>query len=590
MLLATKEISKAFGSRELFEALTFAVDSADHIGLIGPNGAGKSTLLRLLAGADTPDSGEISRQKGLRVGYLEQTPRLPLEDTVGETVTGALAGQILSKLELSGMAHRPIGELSGGWRKRVALARELVKDPSLLLLDEPTNHLDIESILWLEAFLARAEFATLTVTHDRQFLQRVTNRILELDPRNPGGILSVSGDYAKYLERKELLLDVQQKQEAQLKNTLRRETEWLRQGAKARTTKQQARIQAHAVLSDQVEEISARNQTRSAKFEFQSLDKKPKRLLEAQAITKAYGDRLLFKNLEVFIGPRSRIGLLGTNGSGKSTLIRVLLGGEEPDSGRVYRSEHLRVAYFEQNRERLDPELTLRKTICPTGDQVNYRGTLVHINGYLDRFLFRREQIDMKIGKLSGGEQSRVTLALLMLEQANVLVLDEPTNDLDMETLNVLQDCLESFDGAVVLVTHDRYFLDQVADEILAFPDAIQTPGEVIAYAGYAQWENARTARWKAYKAEAKTTDAASSKTPGESKKRKLSYKETRELAEMESKIRAAEDRVTTLEAQSSSPENQSNAGRLTEIFSELAQAQAEVDRLYARWAELESQ
>ena len=247
-----------------------------------------------------------------------------------------------------------------------------------------------------------------------------------------------------------------------MRNTLRRETEWLRQGAKARTTKQKARIQAAQNLSEQVEELEFRNQSRTARIDFQSSDKKPKRLLEAKGITKAFGGRTLFRGLDCFIGPGSRVGLLGSNGCGKSTLIRVLLGSEAPDEGTILRSEHLKVAYFEQNRETLPQQTTLRKTLCPSGDHVLYRGNEVHIHGYLDRFLFRREQVDMLVGKLSGGEQARVLLARLMLKEANVLVLDEPTNDLDMETLHVLQDCLTEFDGAVLLVTHDRYFLDQV--------------------------------------------------------------------------------------------------------------------------------
>ncbi len=585
ILIAAKKISKTFGARPLFEDLTFVVESGERIGLIGPNGAGKSTLLKILSGQLGVDDGELSLQRGLKVGFLEQTPNLPEDATARDLVTGELAGEVLSRLELSPFADFPVGKLSGGWKKRVALGRELAKEPELLLLDEPTNHLDIESILWLEGFLAKSRFATVTITHDRLFLQRVANRILELDRRNPGGLLNVVGDYTTYLQRKEELISVQQKHETVLKNTLRRETEWLRQGAKARTTKQQARIQAAGVLAEKVEELEYRNQSKSARLDFQSTDKKPKRLLEAKAITKRYGNRTLFENLDLFVGPGSRIGLLGTNGCGKSTLIRILLGTEAADSGTVLRSEHLKVAYFEQNRETLDPTLTLRKTLCPAGDQVNYRGKMVHIHGYLDRFLFRREQVDMLIGKLSGGEQSRVLLARLMLKESNVLVLDEPTNDLDVDTLNVLQDCLSDFDGAVLLVTHDRYFLDQVATEIYAFP----SPGEegpVLTFAGLDQWETWRKNRASAKKVQAKE-DAASS--GASSKKRKLSYNETRELAGMEGKIQEAEARLAKAQEESQSPEIQSNSGRLIEIFEDISKRQTELETLYARWAELEA-
>lgn len=597
VLISATGITKSFGARTLFEDLQFVVESEERIGLIGPNGAGKSTLLRLLAQEEKPDSGAISLQRGLTIGFLHQTPVLPEEFTVEravrESATGTGSdvereiGEVLSRLELSELGHQKISSLSGGWKKRVALARELVKSPSLLLLDEPTNHLDIESILWLESFLAQSRFATITVTHDRLFLQRVSNRILELDKRNPQGLLSVQGDYATYLERKEALMSAQMQLESSLKNKLRRETEWLRRGAKARTTKQQARIQAAGELKDQVEEIEERNQYRTARLSFESQGKQPKRFIEGKQISKSYGDRVLFRNLDIFIGPGDRIGLLGRNGSGKSTLIRTLLGQEGVDSGTLMRAEGLHVAYFEQNRETLDPSISVRKTLCPSGDQVNYRGKLVHIHGYLDRFLFRKEQSEMPVGRLSGGEQSRLVLARLMLQTATLLVLDEPTNDLDTATLDVLQDCLLDFDGAVLLVTHDRYFLDQVATQIFAFSE--DGSGRVTAFADLNQWEN-----WRKEKSQQRArfetlTPKPSAPTEAPTKKKRLGFNETRELATMEARILEAETRLESLQAESQIPENLSNASKLTEVYAAIAESQAEVERLYARWAELES-
>jgi ABC transport system ATP-binding/permease protein len=589
ILIAAKKVSKGFSVRPLFEDLTFVVESGERIGLIGPNGAGKSTLLKILAGTMEPDSGELALPKGLRRGYLPQTPQLPLEDTVSEYVTGDMAGEVLSRLELTDYLHVPIETLSGGWRKRVALAKELANDPEVLLLDEPTNHLDIESIAWLEGFIARSKFATVTITHDRLFLQRVANRILDLDRKNPGGLLSVNGDYATFLEKKEQGLQAQLKQEAVLKNTLRRETEWLRQGAKARTTKQQARINAAGELAQRVSEIEYRNQSKSARLDFQSTEKNPKRLIEAKQISKAYGAKRLFQNLDVFLGPGSRVGLLGTNGCGKSTLIRALLGEESVDSGSVYRSEQVRVAYFEQNRETLDPKQTLRKTLCLAGDYVDYRGKQVHIHGYLDRFLFRKEQVDMMVGKLSGGEQSRILIARLMLKTANVLVLDEPTNDLDVDTLNVLQECLEEFDGAVLLVTHDRYFLDQVAGEILAFPTFEEDAGKVLSFAGLHQWEQWQKQRAKSISERRSSPGAIESAKPGPEKRKKLSFKETQELSGMEKRIFECEEKLSRFQEEANSPAVQSNASRLSELFQLQAQTQDEIDRLYARWAELDS-
>ena len=586
ILITAKEISKSYGARPLFEGLNFVLESKERVGLIGPNGAGKSTLLKILAGRTSPDSGDISSAKGLVVGFLEQTPTLPLDSTVEEAVSEAThdesrAAELIAKLSLSDLAHVTVGTLSGGWKKRVALARELVKDPQLLLLDEPTNHLDVESILWLENFLARAEFATLTVTHDRLFLQRVATRMLELDKRNPQGLLNVRGDYATYLERKQELLSQQQTMETKLQNKLRRETEWLRRGPKARTTKQQARIDSAGALKEEVEELEYRNQNRSARIDFQSSDKKPKRLIEAKQITKSLGGKTLFRNLDLFIGPGDRIGLLGVNGCGKSTLIRTLLGQEQPDSGTLIRTEHLKVAYFEQNRETLDPNQTLRKTLCPHGDQVNYRGKLVHIHGYLDRFLFRREQVDMAVGRLSGGEQARVLLARLMLHDANVLVLDEPTNDLDVDTLDVLSECLTQFDGAVLLVTHDRYFLDEVASEIIAFTGE---GGNLISFAGLNQWET-----WfKGQASAAKTAkNAATSSAP--KKKAKLGFKEQREYDQIEANILVVEKKLVDLKAEAEHPDNATRAIRLGEIYEAITATEQEIERLYARWTELEA-
>jgi ATP-binding cassette subfamily F protein uup len=493
---------------------------------------------------------------------------------------------VLSKLELNAYEDTLVETLSGGWRKRVALARELVKKPDILLLDEPTNHLDIKSILWLESFLVKSAYAAVIVTHDRLFLQRTTNRILELDRRNPDGLLNVRGDYATYLERKEALIDLQRRHERELKNTLRRETEWLRQGAKARTTKQQARINAAEVLKEEVETLETRNETKTTRIDFQSSHKKPKRLIEAQKISKAYGERSLFRNLDLFLGPGSRVGLLGANGCGKSTLIRILLEKEEPDSGKVLRSEHLKVAYFEQNRETLDPTQTLRKTICPQGDHVNFQGRMVHIKGYLDRFLFRAEQMDMPIKNLSGGEQSRILIAKLMLQEANVLVLDEPTNDLDVETLDVLEQCLVQFNGAVLLVTHDRYFLDQVAREIYAFPHTPEEGNKVIVFSGLHQWEEWIRSRPSPERESGKKEKNLSASPD---KKRKLGFNETRELAGMEEAIQKTEALLTRLQNESLLPDNLSNSNKLRELYEQIAKTQDEIDRLYSRWAELSS-
>ena len=600
ILINAHELSKSYGARPLFRGVTFSIETGDRIGLIGPNGAGKSTLLKILASQIAPDVGKLSTQRGLRIGLLEQNPVLDLQATLlGTVLEGAddphewesiaLAQELISKLELESFgAEAKISKLSGGWRKRVALARELIKQPDLLLLDEPTNHLDIESILWLENFLSQARFATLTITHDRMFLQRVSNRILELDPRHPGGLLNVRGDYAHYVEARSLLISAQERREVILKNTLRRETEWLRQGAKARTTKQQARIQRHGELEAEVADLSVRNQVRTSRIDFHAAEKNPKRLLVAKGISKSYGSKekpkKMFESLDLVITPGTRLGLLGKNGSGKSTLIRTLLGQEKPDTGQVIPSDQLSVAYFDQTREALDPLKTAEKTLCPSGDHVEYRGVKVHIRSYLDRFLFTQTQMDMPVGRLSGGEQSRILIARLMLTQANLLVLDEPTNDLDMATLAVLEECLVDFAGAVILVTHDRYFLDQVSNQILAFPHG---GGKLASFANLAQWEEWQVSEEREAKKAAQEKARASGGVEESKKKRKLSFNEQRELDSMETNIHQAEERLKRLTEESERSDVCTNSIKMMEISKKMSEAQEEIDRLYRRWEEL---
>lgn len=653
ILVNVHQISKSFGVRPLFEGLSFSIESQDRIGLIGPNGAGKSTLLKILAGIEKPDAGQCSVQRGLRVSYLSQVPTFQENATVLSTLLeGAedpddweamsMAHEWISRLSAGEKIEeeQPVKSLSGGWKKKLALAREILRKPDLLLLDEPTNHLDVPSIQWLEDYLAQANFATLTITHDRQFLQQVSNRILELDRKNPGGILSVKGDYVKYLELKESLMSAQAQAETKLKNTLRRETEWLKRGAKARTTKQQARIQRHGELSQEVEELEYRNQNKEVRFDFQGTEKAPKKLIEAKGITKGFGDKVVVPKFDLVVGPKSRIGLLGKNGSGKTTLLKMLVGEEKPDQGEVFFSEHLKIVWFEQNRESLDPDATVVETLCPRGDSVIFRGAKVHIKGYLDRFLFTPTQMEMKVGKLSGGEQSRLLVAKLMLQEANVLVLDEPTNDLDIATLDVLEEVLRDFSGAVLLVSHDRYFLDQVAKEIYAFEGP-----KILTFHGVQQWESWKLSnpssslgtqdKKRSSQATSSTggsgtfgssskggasgtegvagaagdTDAAglagaagnivgsglgadskASNTSGAPKtaKKKLSYKEQFELDQMEEKIQKAEEALTRAVEESNKPEYASQASKLMAITEEMRRCQEEVDRLYARWEELE--
>ncbi|MFM6927848.1 MAG: ABC-F family ATP-binding cassette domain-containing protein [Bdellovibrio sp.] len=596
-LLSTYKLEKSFAGKTLFKNVSLGIEEGDRIGLVGPNGAGKSTLLKIISGRMKPDSGDVTMNKGLRMGFLDQTPTFApgvtiIDAIMGDAEYGEFIGpayEWMARLELSQFGDQFLVEdLSGGWRKRVALARELVQSPHLLLLDEPTNHLDVTSIMWLEEFLAKAQFATLIITHDRLFLQRVTNKIFDLDPKNPNYLFTTVGEYSSYVESKELMMAGQEAKELTMKNTLRRETEWLRRGAKARLTKQKARIDRAYTLKDDVSDLVAKNAARTVKIEFKDTERNPQKLMELIHVSKAYDGKVLFNDFSYLVSPKTRMALLGDNGSGKSTLIRILLGQELPDSGEVKQSERLKVAYFEQNRETLNPKVSVLKNICPEGDYVHYQGSYVFARSYLERFQFNRQQMDLPVEKLSGGEQARLRIAQLMLNEAQVLVLDEPTNDLDVQTLAVLEESLHDFGGAVILVTHDRYFMDQVAKEIIALhknPDGHTTMER---FAGFLQWEE-----WyedqKELENSRKAEEKLEAKQAGTTKAKKLSFKEKFELENMEGTIKVLEDKLQTAQAQSVLPEVASNAGKVQELYTEIAKLQAEIEKLYSRWSELET-
>lgn len=599
LLLNTHKLSKAFAGKRLFENVALGVEEGERIGLVGPNGAGKSTLLKILAGTMEADGGDVTRKKNLRVGFLEQTPAFPPEQSILDALLSysedphealGLAYEWLARLDLTRFGEDfPVRDLSGGWKKRVALARELMRDPELLILDEPTNHLDVSGILWLEEFLASAPFALLMVTHDRLFLQRVCNKIFDLDPRNPDYLLSVRGDYLTYVEAKEQLLSGLESRERALKNTLRRETEWLRRGAKARQTKQKARIESAQDLREEVSELSQKNRDRKVQIDFKESERAPKKLIEALGVSKSYDGKNLFSDFSYLVSPKTRMALLGDNGSGKSTLIRVLLGMEAPDSGTVTLADNIQIAYFEQNRETLKLQESALKNICPEGDYVHFQGQYVFNRSYLERFKFNRQQMDLPVERLSGGEQSRLRIAQLMLREAQVLVLDEPTNDLDTATLDVLEEALKSFQGAVILVTHDRYFMDQVAGEILAFEAQADGSQKLVSFAGYLQWEewfNARDEREaQAHKAAAAATGAGAKGSEG--KKKKLSFKEKFEYENMEAEILKKEARLEELQAESVRVDVVADAARVQEIYTEISSLQKNIEGLYTRWADL---
>jgi len=589
VLLSAEALAKSFGARPLFTNLSFALHDGDHVGLVGPNGSGKTTLLKILAGAEEPDSGARVVRRGVRVGYVPQDPVFAPGKSVEDVLLEALAEErALEEHEKFARVGLTLGKagfpdraaqtdtLSGGWRKRLAIAHELVREPEVLLLDEPTNHLDIEAILWLEALLRDEPKAFVVVSHDRYFLENVTKRMLELNRAYAGGLLEVDGTYSDLLEKRDEVLRNEAAYQETLANLVRREMEWLRRGPKARTTKAKARIQNADRLIDELDESRARSATSSATIDFTASQRKTKRLWSARGLAKS----TLFSNLDVLLTPGARLGVLGPNGSGKTTLLRIIVGELAPDAGTIERADGLRVVYFEQNRESLDPNLTLKRALAPEGDSVIHQGRSVHVAGWAKRFLFRSEQLETSVSKLSGGEKARIVLARLMLQPADLLVMDEPTNDLDIPTLDVLEESLLEFPGALVLVTHDRYLLDRVSTRVLA----LDGRGGAEYFADYEQWVSDSGG-----KATAIQSGGSAAALRKREKPKRLSYIEQRELDQMETNVLGAEERLSEARRQAEDPLIATDAPALQARYAELAAAQAEVDRLYARWAELEA-
>ncbi len=609
-VLAARGLTKAFASGTLFEALDVSIAARDRLGLIGPNGAGKSTLLRILAGLESPDAGEVVRPAGLRIAYvgqadvfaegatartavLEELARAPDAPPVDPETQASI---VLTRLGFDD-PDRPVAALSGGWRKRLSLACGLARDPEILLLDEPTNHLDLEGVQWLEELVRRERRRTFVViTHDRHFLEAVATRVAELSRAYPGGVLASDGDYSAFVARKEAFLEAQAAAESALANRVRRDTAWLRQGIKARETRNRSQVKAADARRSELAAVQDRNAAPSHRtsLEFEATGRRSRRLVELDAVAKFMGGRRLFAELELVLGPGERLGLLGANGTGKTTLMRILSGDLEPDAGSVRRADGLRIASFRQDRASLDPNLTLRQTLCPIGDFVEHGGKQVHVVGWAKRFLFDEEQLSTFVGHLSGGEQARIVMANLMLAPADVLLLDEPTNDLDIPSLEVLEQSLLEFPGGIVLVTHDRFMLERVATGFVG----LDGRGGARTFASLEQWLAAPAAGAVAEPAAAATpkrsaraTDAPSSgASPApRGRTRKLSYKEQREFDAMEKTILAAEAEVERLEAETADPALAADHERAAKAFAALSEAQARVQTLYERWAELEA-
>ena len=595
-LINVRSISKAFGADPLFQNVSFTVSEGDRIGLIGPNGSGKSTLLRILAGTEVPDDGEIAVRKRIRMSYVEQESEFASGDTVRSVIDAAMKTSAVPDSERGTRFAETLGRagfadldaeaaaLSGGWQKRLAIVEALVQGPDILLLDEPTNHLDLAGIEWLEEVLEQAGFACVVISHDRYFLENVATEMAELSRIYPDGLLRVKGRYSTFLEKKEEFLHAQSKRQEALENLVHGEIEWLRRGAKARTRKSKARIDKAGELMEELADLNTRTRSGTAQIDFSATDRKTKRLIELQNVSYEIGGRRLFQGLNFIISAGLRVGLVGPNGSGKTTLLRLLRGEVAPATGEIRRADKLRIVYFDQRRE-LDPSVTLRRALAPEGDSVIYQDRVTHVASWAAKFLFKGEQLNQPVDRLSGGERARVLIAQLMLQPADVLLLDEPTNDLDIPTLEILEESLLEFRGSLVLVTHDRYMLDRVSTVVLG----LDGQGGAERFADYSQWETWQAERQQTSQMGVReSTRATTSTEPATSSKKKLSYLEAREYASIEERVAAAELVLDTKRVAAENPDIASDSERLMAAHVELEQAQSEVDMLYARWAELE--
>jgi ATP-binding cassette subfamily F protein uup len=601
-ILNAQNLSKRFGAKPLFQDIFFPVHEGDRIGLIGPNGAGKSTLLAMLAGEQEPDTGEVAFRKRARVGYVRQISEYAPRITVRSAIEAAMANAAVPENEREQRLRETLGRagfadyagstatsmdadaasLSGGWRKRLAIAEALVVKPDVLLLDEPTNHLDLEGIEWLEALLEGANFAFIVVAHDRYFLENVATEIVELNRMYADGLLRLKGSYSKFLEGREAWMESEQRAQEGLRNRVRTEIEWLRRGPKARATKAKARIDNAHELIARLEDSEARSRVANAGISFEATNRQTKRLIELDGVTVELGGREILCGVSFGLNNGIKLGLVGPNGSGKTTLLRAMTGELQPSAGTIRRAAKLRIVYFSQMRE-IDSSLTLRRALAPDSDSVVYLDRVVHVASYAARFLFTGEQLNQPVERLSGGERARVLIARLMLQPADLLILDEPTNDLDIPTLEILEEALLDFSGALVLVTHDRYLLDRVTNSVVG----LDGRGNAELFADYRQWEE-----WRAEggasgseKRDATDTRQAGQVAPPAAQRKKLSYIEQREYDGIEARVEAADARLQALHKRVDDPDVATDANALTKTLAELELAQKEHDAIYERWA-----
>ena len=593
-LISLQDITLGFGGPPLLDKINLQIEAGQSIGLLGLNGMGKTTLLKLIHDDLHPDSGEIARHADLRVAYLPQGVPHGLDGNIRQVVADGLSDppkgseahwqsqlqvdQVISRMQLD--ADAPFDLLSAGMKRRVLLARGLVRDPNLLLLDEPTNHLDIDSINWLETFLKRFRGTLLFVTHDRTFLQHLSNRIIELDR---GQLFDWDCDYPTFLERKEAMLASEEKENIIFDKKLAQEEAWIRRGIEARRTRNEGRVRALIRLRNQ--RALRRERPSKVNMQLDAEQRSGRLVIEAEKLSYAFENQPIVKGLDLSIQRGDRLGIIGPNGSGKTTLLRLLLGELEPQSGSLRHGTNLEIAYFDQLRSQLDESKSILENVAEGRTVITINGRDRNVVGYLEGFLFSRERVHAPISALSGGERNRLLLARLFARPANLLILDEPTNDLDIETLEILENMLLEFPGTLILVSHDRTFLDNLVTSTLI----LSGNGHVNEFVGgYDEWRSQKEIAQAARDAK-KAIKPATPISNERQTSRKLSYKEQRELEQLPAKIEALEAEQAQLNTSLTDPAfYQNNNAEVSQAVERLKVIEEELLDIYGRWEELE--
>jgi ATP-binding cassette subfamily F protein uup len=593
-LLQLRELTLKYGAAPLLDRIDFQVDPGERVCLLGRNGAGKTSLMRIITGEETPNAGEIILADTVRVTRLIQEIPDDVTGTVMEVLHAGLRPDrheeewqtdvrledLVAEMQLP--AHAEFASLSGGLKRRVLLARALAGQPDILLLDEPTNHLDLDSILWLERFLLESKLTLFFVTHDRTFLRKLATRIVELDR---GQLISWACDYDTFLERKAATMEAEEKQWAAFDKKLAQEEAWLRQGVKARRTRNEGRVRA--LLKMRTERSERRQREGTARIELQTGAMSGQKVIEARDLCFAYGDRSIVRDLTTTIWRGDKIGIIGPNGGGKTTLLKLLLGQLAPDSGEVKLGTNLQVVYLDQLRGQIDDAKTVAQNVAGDAETVNFQGRARQIHSYLQDFLFRADRIRMPAKMLSGGERNRLLLARLFLQPANVLVLDEPTNDLDAETLELLEELVLEYAGTLLLVSHDRAFLDHVVTSTLVF----EGEGRITEYTGgYEDWLRQRPPPGGVVAPVEAKPAPKPEPTPRAKEKVKFLNREQRELDELPAQIEKMEEDVSTLSHQLWNPDLYKNdPAKIPQLKAELAALEERIQLGYRRWEELET-